>query len=607
MEGIRTVMEDQLAGALDPAKEAAAVPNKNGGTQPNLLGRSTSQALFGSVASHTISTMLSSRPLSPSRRVLFRPPGSNVGQGVALDLATVQAPLAQQEDYPARKPVRQLDFTSINDGPTSSVETSVQPVSTKASSPPGAPRLRPTFEPKEGTPKKCKQCNCRNSRCLKLYCECFASGTYCDNCNCTNCCNNVENEAFRKEAVEATLERNPNAFRPKIASSPGSQRENRDEAGEPTFVGRHNKGCNCKKSGCLKKYCECFQANILCSDNCKCIDCKNYDNSDERCALLDGDMATNLNMFHPADASGAGSLSYSSPLSLSKKRRTHDLVFAEQGQKEQGPLQRAPHPLQAASNIRMVFAPPNAYSSGRPLPIPSASRVSYSSLLMGVAQPAAVRELCKLLVIVSAEAARSYAEVDAKASEGTSTENFTLAVLKDYSSSAGRDQEATVSHREKEVAEKQLATNAPNANMEATESEGGADGSKQSAMSPGTLALMCDEQDSGFTGPPSPPAPNTCGFAPQKSSFLARVHVEQERAILSEFRDCLQRIVSVGNKRAAQYSTIPAKVELSSMLQMQQVPSGFGAPRPVMVAGQPAVQILGTRPDKNSGNVQGCT
>lgn len=25
-----------------------------------------------------------------------------------------------------------------------------------------------------------KHCNCKNSRCLKLYCECFASGRYCD-------------------------------------------------------------------------------------------------------------------------------------------------------------------------------------------------------------------------------------------------------------------------------------------------------------------------------------------------------------------------------------------------------------------------------------------
>lgn len=62
-----------------------------------------------------------------------------------------------------------------------------------------------------------KNCNCKNSRCLKLYCECFSSGEYCKNCNCNGCCNNIENESIRKKTVAEVLERNPNAFRPKIA------------------------------------------------------------------------------------------------------------------------------------------------------------------------------------------------------------------------------------------------------------------------------------------------------------------------------------------------------------------------------------------------------
>ena len=68
-----------------------------------------------------------------------------------------------------------------------------------------------------GVPQK--HCNCKNSRCLKLYCECFASGRYCDHCNCLNCCNNRDHEAVRQQAVESILERNPNAFRPKIQGS----------------------------------------------------------------------------------------------------------------------------------------------------------------------------------------------------------------------------------------------------------------------------------------------------------------------------------------------------------------------------------------------------
>jgi len=119
-------------------------------------------------------------------------------------------------------------------------------------------------------------CNCKKSKCLKLYCDCFRVQQYCSGCHCNNCSNLKEYESERQAAVAAITERNPEAFKPRItqvdaqllSGSGGS-------AGLRARMGQHLQGCHCKKSACLKKYCECFQAEVPCHERCRCLECKN--------------------------------------------------------------------------------------------------------------------------------------------------------------------------------------------------------------------------------------------------------------------------------------------------------------------------------------------
>ena len=79
---------------------------------------------------------------------------------------------------------------------------------------------------------KSQKCNCKQSKCLKLYCECFSAQRLCKDCNCKDC-GNTNEENFKQKKRKLITK------------------------------------CSCKQSKCLKFYCECFASNITFNIRCK--------------------------------------------------------------------------------------------------------------------------------------------------------------------------------------------------------------------------------------------------------------------------------------------------------------------------------------------------
>ncbi|KAL2533170.1 Protein tesmin/TSO1-like CXC 5 [Abeliophyllum distichum] len=78
-------------------------------------------------------------------------------------------------------------------------------------------------------------------------------------------------------------------------------------------------------------------------------------------------------------------------------------------------------------------------------------------------------------------------------------------------------------------------------------------------MSPSTLALMCDEQDTIFTPAASPnglSGHNSVSTQLLNRQDLTETYAEQERIVLTKFRDCLNRLITLGEIKETKYSSL---------------------------------------------------
>ncbi|KAG1367905.1 putative protein tesmin/TSO1-like CXC 5 [Cocos nucifera] len=276
------------------------------------------------------------------------------------------------------------------------------------------------------------------------------------------------------------------------------------------------------------------------------MDCKNYEGSEERRALFHGDYGNALYMQQAANAALNGAIGPSGFISpsASRKRKNQELLFSTSAKDQRihrlGQFRQVSH-LKTSVPATSFSSIPVARSIN-PAPLGS-SKVTYRSLLADIVQCEDVKELCTLLVVLSGETAKTFADRRAQEKLGEREDQTESSLA---SSNHDRDEHHKEPDAQKTSADEcSSGTHVHKTSIEESDSDC-ADGQKGGRpLSPGTLALMCDEQDTMFE------TSRNAGMPPRfpYNQNMSEVYAEQERCVLTEFRERLHRLVNYGRMK----------------------------------------------------------
>ncbi|KAG8055339.1 hypothetical protein GUJ93_ZPchr0001g29612 [Zizania palustris] len=185
-------------------------------------------------------------------------------------------------------------------------------------------------------------------------------------------------------------------------------------------------------------------------------------------------------------------------------------------------------------------------------------KVTYRPLLADIVQPEDVKDLCKLLVVVSGKAAKAYTGkksqedkvVDKEDEIGRKKEDEMGGSL-ELTNHDREEKSKDPNHQRASIDNPSIeGTHASKASLEESNHDCTDDQKSNRPMSPGTLALMCDEQDTMFAACQNVVAQQAIDVNLNRSELYA----EQERCVLTEFRDCLRKLVTYGRMKEEKYS-----------------------------------------------------